>query len=100
MRQPRVIKLSKQAQSVWGNFQIATSSRDDVYNSILSWLREFNERLRFEPIDTLGKLRVETGNPNTRIETHVIANSVVEVFFDVSDDDSIEILDIWFDQKD
>ncbi len=55
MRQPRTIQLSKQAQLVSGNLQIATSSRDEEYNGILIWLGNFNERLKYDPVKTLGK---------------------------------------------
>ena len=97
MRQPRTIKLSKQAQSVSGNLQIATSSRDDEYNNILVWLRGFNERLKYDPIELLGK--PFESHPSRRIERQMVSRCIVEVIFDVSDDgDTIYILEVNFSE--
>ncbi len=97
MRQSRTIKLSVQAQSVSGNLQIATSSRDDEYNGILIWLRNFNERLKYDPIETLGK--PFASHTTWRIERQTVSRCLVEVIFDIfNDSDTIHIIEINFSE--
>jgi len=68
-----------------------------LHNGILIWLRNYNERLKYDPIETLGK--PFESHPNWRIERQILSRCIVEVIFDVSDDsDTIYILEVNFSE--
>ena len=104
MRSPRKIGKTKKVLQELGNLVSGISARDEVYYEAYKWVCEFEERLRYDPLDdTLGKLRLGANEPNRRVIQHMIRAQqsaftyVIEVSFDVAaDDESIEIVEILF----
>lgn len=104
MRSPRKIGKTTKVLQELGNIVSGISARDEVYYQAYTWVCQFEERLRYDPLDdSLGKLRLGVDEPNCRIIQHIIiadqtvSTCVIEVSFDVADDDeSVEIVEILF----
>ncbi len=104
MRSPRKIGKTTKVLQELGNLVSGISARDEVYYKAYKWVCEFEQRLRYDPLDdTLGKLRLGIDEPNRRViqeAFHAQLSAytyVIEVSFDVAtDDESAEIVEILF----
>ena len=104
MRSPRKIGKTTKVLQELGNLVSGISARDEVYYEAYKWICEFEQRLRYDPLDdNLGKIRSGIDEPNLRVIQEVIHTQlpahtyVIEVSFDVAtDDESVEIVEILF----